>query len=252
MYSNENSLSNSMIKVFGDRHHSTVTTSDDGESLCDDDLEWDKSDFTRHLPESDALSSYDVNEMTEILRNRFLEFDMSSQIDGLSILSRQSTLTERFIPISTQDLTIKKSLSSHRSLSNLNLSKQRCFLLSKHFSLMDIKSIEWTFSKHPKAREITLRKANSCISVCSMPQSMEIESQSLLFNTITNRNFSRLSKFATIRLYVMKFQDKLSSLVYQTFQSREISFVTQDILDSYEIIERQFYEKENRFSFSSY
>ncbi|CAF0773833.1 unnamed protein product [Didymodactylos carnosus] len=43
------------------------------------DLEWDKSDFTRHLPETDALSCYDVNEMAEILRNRFLEFDMQSQ-----------------------------------------------------------------------------------------------------------------------------------------------------------------------------
>jgi len=238
MYSNENSLSNSMIKVFGDRHHSTVTTSDDGQSLCDDDLEWDKSDFTRHLPESDALLSYDVNEMTEILRNHFLEFDMSSQIDELSILSRQSTLTERFIPISTQDLTIKKPLSSHRSLSNLNSSKQRCFLLSKHFSLMDIKSIQWTFSKHPKARQITLRKAKSCISVCSMPQLMEIESESLFVNPITNMNFSRLSKFATIRLCVRKFQDKLSSLVSQTFQSKQISSVTQEIIDSYDIIER--------------
>jgi hypothetical protein len=100
-----------------------------------------------------------------------------------------------------------------------------------------MKSIEWTFSKHPKAREITLRKGNSCISVCSMPQSMEIESKSLLFNPITNMNFSRLSKFATIRLCIMKFQDKLSSFVSQTFQSRETSFVTQDIIDSYDIIE---------------
>ncbi|CAF2614826.1 unnamed protein product [Rotaria sp. Silwood2] len=80
MYSNPNSRSNSIVKLF--RRRSTATTSGVGESLYGDDLEWDKSDFTRHLPESDALSSYDVNEMAEILRNRFLQknlFFLTSQ-----------------------------------------------------------------------------------------------------------------------------------------------------------------------------
>ncbi|CAF5221303.1 unnamed protein product, partial [Rotaria magnacalcarata] len=112
MYSNPNSRSNSMVKLF--RRRSTATTSGVGDSLYGDDLEWDKSDCTRHLPESDALSSYDVNEMAEILRNRFLEFDMSSQTGEHHISSRQSSLLgEVLTPMTNYDFTIEEFLKTN-------------------------------------------------------------------------------------------------------------------------------------------
>ncbi|CAF1236149.1 unnamed protein product [Adineta steineri] len=119
MNSSRDSSLNSIIKL--SRQYSTATTTSDvGESLYDGDLEWDKSDFTRHLPESDALSSYDIHEMAEILRNHFLEFDMLSQIGEHSILSRQSTFSDAFPTISNEEY-IKNNLPK----------KKTSFILSK-------------------------------------------------------------------------------------------------------------------------
>jgi len=232
MYLNENIL----MKLHRRRRS---TTSDVGESLYSDDLEWDKSDFTRHLPETDALSSYDINEMTEIFRHRFLDFDMSSQIDEYST----SSISEIFSPISNKDfhlfdiesfneIQIKKH-RFYRSLSDINLLKQQknCFVLSKHLSLMDIKSIQWIFLK---PREIILKKQNS---ICSIPQSMKIKSEGQSFNTITINNSLRLSKFSMIRLYITKITEKFSSFVSQTFQPTKPTLITQEIIETYDIIE---------------
>jgi hypothetical protein len=225
MYSNENIS----MKLFRRRRSTTTTTSDVGESLCSDDLEWDKSDVTRHLPESDALSSYDINEMAEILRHRFLEFDMSSQIEEYSTRSRQSTISDIYSPISNQT----NKCRFHRSLSDFNLLKQRkkSFLLSKHLSLMDIQSTLL------KPRQIILTEENSRRSICSIPQSMEIEPEGQLFNTITMNNFLRLSKLEIIRLYLTKIREKFSSFVFDTFQSTKIPIITEEIIETYDIIE---------------
>jgi len=215
------------------RRRSTATTSDVGESLYSDDLEWDKSDFRRHLSESDALSSYDIN---EIVRYHFLEFDMSSsQIGEYST----SSISERFSPISNKDfylfdiqsfneIKIKKS-RFYRSLSNINLLKQRknSFILSKHLSLMNIKSIQSTF----------LTKENIRKSIYSIPQSMDIESEEQLFNTITTENCLHLSKLSMIHFYIIKIRDKLSAFISQTFQSTKTIPITEEIIETYDIIE---------------
>ena len=230
MYSNENII----MKLH--RRRST-TTSDVGESLYSDDLEWDKSDFTRHLPESDALSSYDINEMTEIFRHRFLEFDMSSQIGEYST----SSISEIYSPISNKDFYLFdiqsfnenqiKKRRFYRSLSDINIVKQRknSFVLSKHLSLMDIKSIQWTVLKS--------NEENICRSIYSIPQSMEIESEEQLFNTITNGKFLRLSKLSMIRLYIIKIRDQFSAFISQTFQSTKTIPITEEIIETYDIIE---------------
>jgi hypothetical protein len=207
MYTNENSL----IKF--SRQHSTKTTSDIGESLYDGDLEWDQSDFTRHLYETDALSSYDINEMSEILRNRFLEFDMSSQIGERSVSSRQSTISNLFSSTSNEDLTIQQKYSFHRSLTDFKSLKQQ----QKYFSLPNIRSISRTSRQ----------------SICSIPMSMEIESDSESFKTILY-----LSKMEIILLYITKLKEKISSIALQTFQSTNtMSIITQDIIDTYDIIQ---------------
>jgi hypothetical protein len=212
MYSNENIL----MKLY--RRRST-TTSDIGESLHNYDLEWDKSDFTRHLSESDGLSSYDIDEMAEIFRHRFLEFDMSS-------------ISDIYFPTSNEDLN-EIQRKKHRSFSDLNFLKQQkqSFLLSKHLSLMDIKSIQWIFLK---PREIILKKQNS---ICSIPQSMKIKPEGQSFNTITINNSLRLSKFSMIRLYITKITEKFSSFVSQTFQPTKPTLITQEIIETYDIIE---------------
>ncbi|CAF1385141.1 unnamed protein product [Adineta steineri] len=251
MNSSRDSSLNSIIKL--SRQYSTATTTSDvGESLYDGDLEWDKSDFTRHLPESDALSSYDIHEMAEILRNHFLEFDMLSQIGEHSILSRQSTFSDAFPTISNEeyiknnlpidlDLSTKKPRLYYRSLSDLTSLKREekeLFILSKHLSLMDIKTIKWRFFKSKITRDIILTKANYFKSSYLIPQSMDIDFEPELFNTITNMNFSRLSKFAKFRLSIMKFQDKFSSFISRKFQSTETFHITDDIINTYDIIER--------------
>jgi hypothetical protein len=129
MYSNGTSV----VKL--SRQHST-TTSDVGESLYEDDLEWDKSDFTAHLSESDALSSYDINE------------------------------SNIFTSISNQDLTMKQiKRPFHRSLTDFNSikHKKKSFILSKHLSLINIQTTDPI-------------STNSRQSLYPIPPSMEPES----------------------------------------------------------------------------
>jgi hypothetical protein len=265
MYSNPASRSNSVGKLY--RRRSTATTSGLGESLSGDDLEWDKSDFTRHLPESDALSSYDVNEMAEILRNRFLEFDMSSQMGGRSTIpSRQSSLIgDLSTPITNSDFTIEEFLKNncispkltfdieslyenqiitrpfHRSLTDLNRKPQeKAILLSKHLSLMDITTIEWTFLKHATPRALFLTKANHRTSFTHLPQSMEPEPEPFLFDPKTSFNYSRLSRLAMIRLYMAKLREKVCSFVIQTIHPTKptpMPVITEETIETYDIIE---------------
>ena len=264
MYSNPASRSNSVVKLF--RRRSTATTSGVGESLCGDDLEWDRSDFTRHLPESDALSSYDVNEMAEILRNRFLEFDMSSQVGGRATPSRQSSLmSEAVTPMANYDFTIEEFLKTHsvspkitfdiesicenqmikrpfhRSLIDLSYKPQeKTVLLSKHLSLMDITTIEWTFLKHATPRALFLTKANHRTSFSQLPLSMENEPEPFFFDTKTSLNFSRLSRLAMIRLYMTKLREKVCSFVLQTIQPTKptpMPVITEETIETYDIIE---------------
>lgn len=264
MYSNPNSRSNSMIKLF--RRRSIATTSGVGDSLYGDDLEWDKADFNRNLPESDTLSTYDVNEMAEILRYRFLEFDMSSQIGEHNITSRQSSLIgDALTPMTNYDFTIEELLKTnsitpkltfdidslyenkimnrpfHRSLTDLNItSGHKTILLSKHLSLMDISSIEWTFLKHATPRALLLTKANYRTSISQIPQSMEPEPEPFLFNAKASLNFSRLSRLAMIRLYMAKLREKVLSFVLETIQPSKRSpmpVITEETIDTYDIIE---------------
>jgi hypothetical protein len=265
MYSSPTSRSNSIRKL--SRRRSTATTSGVGESLNGDDLEWDKSDFTRHLPESDALSSYDVNEMAEILRNRFLEFDMTSQIGGgYSTPSRQSSfISEILTPMTNYDFTIEEFLKNnsitpkitfdiesicenqiikrpfHRSLTDLNIkSQEKTILLSRHLSLMDITSIEWTFLKHATPRALLLVKANHRTSFSHLPQSIEDQPEPYLFNTKTSLNFSRLSRLAMIRLYMTKLREKVCEFVLQTIQPTKptpMPVITEETIETYDIIE---------------
>jgi hypothetical protein len=260
MYSNPNSVP----KLF--RRRSTATTSGVGESLYGDDLEWDKSDFTRHLPESDALSSYDVNEMAEILRNRFLEFDMSTGGE-YSISSRQSSVIgDVLTPMTNYDFTIEEflktnSISSkltfdieslyenqilkrpfHRSLTNLNFKPtEKPILLSKHLSLMDITSIEWIFLKHATPRALLLTKLNHRTSFSQLPQSMENQPEPYLFHTKISLNYSRLSRLAMIRLYMTKLREKVCSFVLQTIHSTKTTtpmpMITEETIETYDIIE---------------
>lgn len=269
MYSSPNSRSNSVGKLF--RRRSTATTSGVGESLYGDDLEWDKSDFTRHLPESDALSSYDVNEMAEILRNRFLEFDMTSQIGGNNgrgyfTPSRQSSLiSDVLTPMTNYDFTIEEFLKNnsvtpklafdieslyenqimkrpfHRSLTDLSIKPQeKAVLLSKHLSLMDITTIEWTFLKHATPRALLLTKANHRTSFSLLPQSMDNQPEPYLFHTKTSLNYSRLSRLAMIRLYMSKIREKVCSFVLQTIQPTKptpMPVITEETIETYDIIE---------------
>ena len=263
MYSSPSSRSNSMVKLF--RRRSTATTSGVGESLEGDDLEWDRSDFTRHLPESDALSSYDVNEMAEILRNRFLEFDMSSQTGGRQNFSRQSTVSDAMTPMSNYDFTIEEFLANrsvtpklafdveslyehslikrpfHRSLIDLHVKPvEKPPLPSKHLSLMDISSIEWTFLKHATPRALLLTKANHRTSYSHLPQSMESEPEPFFSSMKTSLNYSRLSRLAMIRLYMSKLREKLCSFVIQTIQpspSNRMPVITEETIETYDIIE---------------
>ncbi|CAF1279380.1 unnamed protein product [Adineta steineri] len=269
MYSNPGSRSNSVTKLFR-RRSTTATSSGVGESLYGDDLEWDKSDFARNLPESDALSTYDVNEMAEILRNRFLEFDMSSQVGGSgrnNTLSRQSSLISDILtPMANYDFTIEEFLKNnfvspkiafdveslyenqiiikrpfHRSLPDLNLKiPEQTLLLSKHLSLMDITSIEWTFLKHATPRALLLTKANHRTSYSHLPQSMDLSQEPYLFDTKTSLNFSRLSRLAMIRLYMAKLREKVCSFVLQTIQPTKptpMPIITEETIETYDIIE---------------
>lgn len=265
MYSTPGSRSNSVVKLV--RRRSTATTSGIGDSLYGDDLEWDKSDFTRHLPESDALSSYDVNEMAEILRNRFLEFDMLSQSGGHTLTSRQSSfvVSEAVTPMTNCDFTIEDFLKTnsispkltfdieslcenqiikrpfHRSLIDLNLkSQEKAVLLSKHLSLMDISSIEWTFLKHATPRALLLTKANYRTSFSQLPQTIDDQPEPFFFESKTSLNYSRLSRLAMIRLYMSKLREKVCSFVLQTIQptkSSPMPVITEETIETYDIIE---------------
>ena len=265
MFSNPASRSNSVGKLY--RRRSTATTSGVGESIYGDDLEWDKSDFTRHLPESDALSSYDPNEMAEILRNRFLEFDMSSQIGGRSAIpSRQSSfIGDVSTPITNYDFTIEEFLKNnsispkltfdieslyenqiltrpfHRSLTDLSKKPQKkAILLSKHLSLMDINSIQWTFLKHATPRALLLTKANYHTSFTQLPQFIEPEPSPFSFDAKTSFNYSRLSRLAMIRLYMAKLREKVCSFVLQTIQPTKptpMPVITEEMIETYDIIE---------------
>lgn len=263
MSSTPNSRSNSVVKLF--RRRSTATTSGVGESLHPDDLEWDRSDFTRHLPESDQLSSYDVNEMAEILRNRFLEFDMTSQYGGKTCYSRQSTVSDVLTPMSNFDLTIEEFLKEHsispkitfdieslaenslikrpfhRSLTDLTYRPaEQATLVSKHLSLMDISSIEWTFLKNATPRAVLLAKANHRTSFSQLPQSLEPDIEPFYLSTKISLNYSRLSRLAMIRLYMRKLREKLCSFVFQTIQTNptnRMPVITEETIESYDIID---------------
>jgi hypothetical protein len=206
MYSNENMI----MKYFPRR---SITTSDIGECLCSHDLEWDKSDLNCHLSESDVLSSYDINQMTEIFQHRFLEFDMSSSHIGES---HQSTISDIF-PLISNENPINKRLF-YRSLSDLNFEKPRrkYFLLTKHLSLMNIKPIQRRFSRE------------------NYPQSMELEPEEQSFNPITKEILSRLSM---IRLFLTKLTDKFRSFIFDTFQLTKTPLITEEIIETYDIIE---------------
>ncbi|CAF1268654.1 unnamed protein product [Rotaria sp. Silwood1] len=251
MYSNLNSV------IIFDRHRSSETTSDVGEYLYDNDLEWDQSDLTYHLPESDVLSSYDINEIAEILCNHYLEFNISSQIDECSTPICQSTINDIIIPIKSNNDSKKENfLENHsdrylnknsiirhrlyRSLSNLNSIKQQktYFLLSKHLSLMNIKSIECQFLKHSTSCKTILIKENDGKSFLSIPQSIEFQSEPKLINTITNINISSLSQFELIHSYLTQLKNKVYSFTLQIFQSTKIPLITtEEIIQTYDIIE---------------
>ncbi|CAF3030686.1 unnamed protein product [Rotaria sp. Silwood2] len=258
IYSNVNSRSNSVVKF--NRRHSTEITSDVGESLCDNDLEWDEFDLTCHLSESDALSSYDLNEMAEILRNRFLDFDMSSEIDEYSTPFCQSTINDILILISNQNSKkenfLKNSSTSsiitfnhkylnensiikhrlYRSLSDLNSIKQEktYFFLSKHLSLMNIKSIEWNFLKH----RTILRKENYHKLFCSISQTIESQLEPKLINKITNINVLHLSKLEIFHLYLTQLREKVYSFIQQIFQStKKMPIINEEIIETYDIIQ---------------
>ena len=199
------------------RAYSTATTtSDAGESLAENDLEWDESDFHRHLPESDALSAYDVNEMAEILRNHFLEFDMVSQ----SILSRQSTISDAC----TVDL---------RSMSNVQRVRRTRSVVciqepvdhAKRLSLPDVRA------------HLAPTKATYHPLFCSTAQLMEVEPEPELFHIVTTMNFSHLSKLAKIRIYLKTFQDKLRSFLSRKLQPPDPPTLIDNIIDTYDIID---------------
>ncbi|CAF1407903.1 unnamed protein product [Adineta ricciae] len=264
MCSTPSSRSNSMPKLF--RRRSIAVTSGVGESLYGDDLEWDRSDFARNLPESDALSTYDVNEMAEILRNRFLEFDMTSQAGGGRYTpSRQSSMiSEALTPMTNYDFTIEEFLKNnftspkiafdieslcenqildrpfHRSLPDLTVKiPERTVLLSKHLSLMDITSIEWTFLKHATPRAFLLAKANHRTSFSHLPRSLESFPEPFFTDTKTSLNYSRLSRLAMIRLYMSKLREKVCEFVMQTIQPTKptpMPVITEETIDTYDII----------------
>lgn len=268
MNSNGSSRSNSSIQFDGPR--SITTTSDIGDSLSDDDLEWDKSDLTRHLPESDAVSSYDANEMAEILRNRFLEFDMASQIDEYSTPIDQSIITDfiTFMPkkdskreyslenhsilsmdtaatITTQanrQFLNEKSIIKcrfHRSLADFNSIKEiKSYLtLSKHSSLMDIKSGTSIGYKHLITRKTILTKLNNRKSFCTLIETIEPEYRTQLSDQIATVNSLCLSKLERFRLYIMKLKEKFYSYFLPGFSSTQVPLITQDIIETYDIIE---------------
>lgn len=252
-----------MIKLF--RRRSTAAIPTAGESLHGDDLEWDRSDFTRHLPESDTLSSYDINEMAEILRNRFLEFDMTSQYGGKTSYSRQSTVGDVLTPMSNFDLTIEEFLKGnsispkltfdieslaeqssiprpfHRSLTDLTVrTTEKATLNCKHLSLMDISSIEWTFLKNATPRAVLMTKANHRTSFSQLPQALEPDIEPFYLSTKISLNYSRLSRLAMIRLYMRKLREKLCSFVLQTIQTtptNRMPVITEETIESYDIID---------------
>lgn len=266
MHSSPASRSNSVVKLF--RRRSTASTSGVGESLEGDELlEWDRSDFSRHLPESDALSSYDVNEMAEILRNRFLEFDMSSQYGGKPSISRQSTINDASTPMSNYELTIEDFLKGnsfqpkltfdiesicetslikrpfHRSLTDLHRNfRQESNLLSKHLSLMDVTSIEWTFLRNATPRAVLLAKANHRTSFSQIAQFIEPEQEPFFFSSKTSVNLSRLSRLAMFRLYMRRLREKLCSFVLQTIQpstsNQRMPVISEETIETYDIIEQ--------------
>ena len=270
MYSTPASRSNSIVKL--SRRRSTATTSGVGGSLNGDDLEWDRSDFARHLPESDALSTYDVNEMAEILRNRFLEFDMLSQSGGggggRMISSRQSSVIASAVvtPMTNCNFTIEEFLKTnsispkltfdieslcenqiikrpfHRSLTDLNFkSQEKAVLSSKHLSLMDISSIEWTFLRHATPRAFLLTKAHHRTSFSQLPQLFDEQPEPFFFESKTSLNLSRLSRLAMIRLYMSKLREKVCSFVLQTIQPASkpspMPVITEETIETYDIIE---------------
>ena len=267
MYSNPNSRSNSELKLFHRRRRSTPATpiGDVGDDLYVDDLDWDRSDFSRCLPESDALSSYDVNEMAEIFRHRFLDFDMSSQVGLGNSLSRQSTISncdltiEQFLqtrstpptaPLTFDiDSLCEHSLISrpfHRSLSTVKINScEPTKLLTRHLSLMDVPSIEWTFLRHATPRALLLTRGNYRTSFTHLSQSMEGEPSPLLSSSKTSLNLSRLSRLAMIRLYMKRLREKLCSFVLQTIQSpptptttgTRMPAITEETIETYDIIE---------------
>ena len=210
----------------------SITTSDIGGSFSSNDLEWDKSDLTRHLLESDTLSSYDIHEMAEILRHRFLQFDMSSHVGEYSTLSHQSTSSDIILPLfdmaSSNENDFENCLLD-RTLSDCDLPKLQIKypLLSKHLSLMNINSTQWTF----------LKPFRMILTEENYRQSMEITAESQVFNTNRTENCSYFSKFAMIGTYIAKLRDKCSSFICEIFQPTKIPFITQETIETYDIIE---------------
>ena len=119
--------------------------SDDGDGDDDDgELEWDRSDFARRLPESDALSSYDVDEMSEMFHRPFLDFDLSSALAHRSSPPSPCSINDRWI----------SETYSHRSLGQRPISRSLCDVSSvtqgrdrhvtQHMSLSDLRSTHLT------------------------------------------------------------------------------------------------------------
>ncbi|CAF0825536.1 unnamed protein product [Didymodactylos carnosus] len=292
------------------------------------DLEWDKSDFTRHIAETDALSCYDVNEMAEILRNRFLEFDMQSQAsfsggypslgggggghatpDRLSQISDSSYLqllnTEtaqhqqpdilendpylKYASFTIDELLkIKRlALMSHNRMTfdvdslyapqhlQFPFSSQPNFhhsmpdlrqhenitipLKSKHLSLMDMKSFEWTYLKETSENAVIKRilsaKNSISMSTSSAVQTVNQKEQQQSRQHGSSVNFSRLSRLAMFRIYIEKLRDKVYLMVYETFQApptttnrnplsttnstntSRMPVITEETIESYDIID---------------
>ena len=202
---------NKIHYFIGSISNAMLTNDSSSEILSNEDLEWDRSDLNHHLPECDRLSRYDINEMSEVFRCHFLDFDMSLQIDD------SSTFT---------------SMKKMRSFSNLTdlysmENPMKIVLHAKHRSLVDLRSCQWIFRKH----KAIYRKCQSYF-----PQSMEIDDEKRICQRISSETCFHLSTFDILRFYFSKFTDKFSAFIFRTFSSRKSSIITEDILQTYDII----------------
>lgn len=167
------------------------------------ELEWDESDLTRCLPESDALSAYDANEMAEILRHHFLEFDMISQAAAPS--------------------THRPKHKAQRSLSDCRFTGARQPV--KRSSLPELCSL----SVGSKAK----RRA----SFSSTAHLMQMEPEAELFAVVTSTSLPHLSAFDKLRRYLKTFNDKLCTLISRTLHSPQPPVLIEHLIETYDIID---------------